>query len=41
MAEVHADELGRSRADEYRRKAEDCRVQAERDSGDRKGIWLN
>src|SRR5436190_5195854 len=28
-------------ADEYRRKSEDCRVQAERDSGDRKGRWLD
>ena len=41
MAKVHVDEYGRSRADEYRRKAEDYRVRAEQDSGDRKRIWLD
>ena len=41
MAKVHVDEYGRTRADEYRRKAEDCRVQAERASGDRKHKWLD
>src|SRR5438309_855780 len=32
---------GRSRADEYRMKAEDCRVQAERASGDGRRTWLD
>src|SRR3954454_20476568 len=32
---------GRSRADEYRMKAEGCRVQAERASGDRRRTWLD
>jgi len=41
MAKAHAAEYGRSRADEYRRKAEDYRVRAEQDSGDRKRIWLD
>jgi hypothetical protein len=32
---------GRSRADEYRMKAEGCRVQAERASGDQRRTWLD
>src|SRR4051794_8677273 len=35
-----ANKNGRSRADEYRSKAEGCRVQAERASGDRRRTWL-
>jgi hypothetical protein len=41
MAKFHAAEYGRTRADEYRSKAENCRVQAERASGDRKAKWLD
>src|SRR4051794_4115277 len=35
-----ANQNARSRADEYRTKAEGCRVQAERASGDRRRTWL-
>jgi hypothetical protein len=41
MAKFHAAEYGRTRAEEYRSKAENCRVQAERASGDRKAKWLD
>ena len=41
MAKAHAAEYGRSRADEYRRKAEDCRVHAERASGNWKAKWFD
>jgi hypothetical protein len=41
MAKAHAAEYGRSRADEYRRKAEACRVHAKRASGDWKAKWLD
>ena len=41
MAKAHAAEYGRTRADEYRSKAENCRVQAQRASGDRKAKWLD
>lgn len=41
MAKAHAAEYGRTRADEYRGKAENCRVQAERASGDRKARRLD
>src|SRR4051794_34609220 len=36
-----ANKNARSRADEYRTKAEGCRVQAERASGDRRRTWLD
>jgi hypothetical protein len=41
MAKAHAAEYGRSRADEYRRKAEACRVHAKRASGDWKPKCLD
>src|SRR3954452_3763296 len=41
MAKGHAAEYGRTRADEYRSKAEGYRVQAERASGDGKAKWLD
>jgi hypothetical protein len=41
MAKFHAAEYGRSRANDYHRKAEACRVHAERASGDWKAKWLD